>query len=48
MPPYYDVHKGATDPKTTAEKHCLQQLRPPSRARNPVLALQATSARTNK
>lgn len=22
MPPYYDVHKGATDPKTTAEKHC--------------------------
>lgn len=33
-PPYHDVHKGATDPKTTAEKLSLQQLRPPSGAQN--------------
>lgn len=33
-PPYYDVHKGATDPKTTAEKPSLQQLGPPSGAQN--------------
>lgn len=47
-PPYYGVHKGAADPKTTAKKLCLQQLRPPSGAQTQhshcrQLLLEATS-----